>query len=85
MFRKMSFYYMDCPPLRAVWMTVFIFLRVSFNIKWARIKPAGEYRMTQIPYYWSRYEIKILQDDQHDNRGDTLGNTARRSKGETLL
>ena len=25
MFRKMSFYYMDCPPLRAVWMTVFIF------------------------------------------------------------
>ena len=42
MFRKMSFYYMDCPPLRAVWMTVFIFSRVSFNIKWSRIKPAGE-------------------------------------------
>ena len=42
MFRKMSFYYMDCPPLRAVWITVFIFSRVSFNIKWLRIKPAGE-------------------------------------------
>ena len=27
MFRKMSFYYMDCPPLRAVWMTVFIFFK----------------------------------------------------------